>query len=145
MKIRHKSLVTLLVLAFCINLFYIPAHGAEIPINSKNDSFISSQNTVYLLNEHGTLPGNSGNLQFAIKVPKKSTYTVTVGAGPTSGGTGKVLVTLQNSKGEFLIFQNLSATSYQKRFELSAGTYTLTFAPTSGPSYYVAIVYETYS
>lgn len=145
MKIRHKFLVTFLVLTFCINLFYIPAHGAEIPISSKNTSFTSSQRTVYLLNEHGTLSSNSSNLQFTIKVPKNSTYTVTVGAGPTSGGTGKVLVTFQNSKGEFLIFQNLSATSYQKRFNLSVGTYTLTFTPTSGPSYYVATIYETFS
>lgn len=141
-RIKKYLCMTFSVLFFVCSS-YIQAYAAEItnvPAYSINERSISPRGAT-ILQESGII---SSNEVFTFTVPKTTTYTFSMSVTSIDGNTKGLWVMLQrNGDSSFIINKDISG-SFQKRYELQSGTYTLILTCDTGRCTYGVGIHETY-
>ena len=149
MKQTFKKLFcTLLSAVICISTFGVTAFAAEDIDRVENIVLdevaevegVASTYSTTVLSDGGVLANSTKTLTFY--VPESSTYTFTMSVSQISG-SGGVWAILQKSGGSAIMDRTITS-SYQKRFNMTSGTWYLQLTSAPGTAAYSVTIHKTF-
>ena len=134
-KTMRRYFSCLIIAILCISTVCVPSFAMDNTVPNDTTNAVYAANATIPFSEGGILKNNS--VKYTITIPEDGTYTVTLSTRQIQGSNG-VWMMLDKANVKNIIDTNVNG-SYQKRVNLTAGTYYLELYASGTYSYAVSI------